>query len=279
MSLNPHDLISSRMALRTATLIVAGLGLGAVLSTGCASPVGTLAATAPAPMAVASPTPTAIPDGPLGDSIRLGQQIIEHTPQAAAAYVGNQLNCADCHLDAGTRPGAGSLSGVSVIFPLYNPRSRRVITLADRVEQCFVRSENGRPVPYNSPTMVAILAYLSWLARGRPMGGPVAGRGFPGLPDDAHPDPRAGAAVYASQCAVCHGRHGTGQPPVLPPLWGPGAYNDGAGMNQIPKMAAFVAANMPQNHPGSLTPQQAFDVAAFVHAQPHPKLNPAYAGY
>ncbi len=254
------------------------MALAVVIGSGCASPVGT-AAVPPAPSAAKPSVSDVIPGGPLGDSIRLGQQIVEHTPQRAAAYVGNQLSCSDCHLDAGTRQGSAALTGVSAIFPMYNERSRRVITLADRVEECFVRSENGQPLPYSSPTMIAVLAYLHWLARGIPTGGPVTGRGFPNLPADLHPDAGAGATIYATECAACHGQDGAGHPPVLPPLWGTGAYNDGAGMHQIAKMAAFVAANMPQNHPGSLTPQQAFDVAAYVHAQPHPKLNPANAGY
>ncbi len=43
-------------------------------------------------------------------------------------------------------------------------------------------------------------------------------------------------------------------------------------MNQIAKMAAFVQHNMPQNAPDTLTPQEAYDVAAFVHSKPHTTL-------
>jgi thiosulfate dehydrogenase len=34
-------------------------------------------------------------------------------------------------------------------------------------------------------------------------------------------------------------------------------------------MAAFVQHNMPQNAPDTLTPQEAYDVATFVHSKPH----------
>ncbi len=44
-------------------------------------------------------------------------------------------------------------------------------------------------------------------------------------------------------------------------------------------MAAFVQHNMPQNRPGILTPQEAYDVSAFIHAQPRPAFNPAYKNY
>jgi thiosulfate dehydrogenase len=36
---------------------------------------------------------------------------------------------------------------------------------------------------------------------------------------------------------------------------------------------------MPQTNPGSLTPQEAFDVSAYIHSKPRPKFNPQYAKY
>ena len=50
-------------------------------------------------------------------------------------------------------------------------------------------------------------------------------------------------------------------------------------MDQLPKMAPFVQHNMPQNHPGTLTAQEAYDVSAYVHTKPRPKFNPEYSGY
>ena len=44
-----------------------------------------------------------IPDGAFGDKIRLGYQLIVNTQQLKGRYVGNQLNCTNCHLDAGTK--------------------------------------------------------------------------------------------------------------------------------------------------------------------------------
>ena len=40
-------------------------------------------------------------------------------------------------------------------------------------------------------------------------------------------------------CLSCHGEDGTGQT-GLPPLWGLGSYNKGAGMANIPTAAAFI---------------------------------------
>jgi len=66
---------------------------------------------------------------------------------------------------------------------------------------------------------------------------------------------------------------------MFPPLWGSNSFNDGAGMNGIPKMAAFVQHNMPQNRMGILSAQEAYDVSAYIHAQPRPAFNPAYAKF
>ena len=68
-------------------------------------------------------------------------------------------------------------------------------------------------------------------------------------------------------------------PPAVPPVWGRGAYNDGAGMNEVAKMAAFIQHNIPASKPGSLSAQDSYDVAAFIHGKPHTAFNRAYASY
>jgi thiosulfate dehydrogenase len=88
-------------------------------------------------------------------------------------------------------------------------------------------------------------------------------------------DPLHGADIYAAQCAGCHGSNGEGNPYLISPLWGDGSFNDGAGMYSIRKMAAFVQHNMPQNRMGILTPQEAYDVSAFIHNQPRRKRKKA----
>ena len=53
-------------------------------------------------------------------------------------------------------------------------------------------------------------------------------------------------------------------------MWGPHSYNVGAGMSRVRTAADFISRNMPFDAPGTLTDQQAFDVAAYVNAQPRP---------
>ena len=219
-----------------------------------------------------------IPAGERGASIRYGRELFHDTPALASAYVGDKLSCSNCHIADGVAPHAAPLVGTSQTFPKFSKRAGRSITLEDRIEECFARSENGRPLPYDSREMHALVDYIGWLSEPRPQYLPFVGRGLIALPT-LTPDPARGAQIYATQCAGCHGTNGAGGRPLFPPLWGPDAFNDGAGMHHITKMAAFVQANMPQNRKGMLSAQDALDVSAYIHAQPRPAFNPAYAQY
>jgi thiosulfate dehydrogenase len=219
-----------------------------------------------------APDLATIPQGPLGDSIRLGLEVFNDTPKYAAPYVGNQMSCGHCHLKSGTAPYAIPLVGVPGLFPTYRDREKEVVTFEERIEQCFQRSENGHRVPNNSREMVGLVAYAQWLSKDEITGRPFPGRGLEKLPELSG-DVGRGSQVYAKQCALCHEPNGAGQPPAIPALWGPDAYSEGAGMNEIGKMAAFVQHNMPQTSPGILTPQQSYDVAAYVHSKPHQQFD------
>jgi thiosulfate dehydrogenase len=209
---------------------------------------------------------------------REGKLIFDATPRYASAYVGNKLACSDCHIKSGTADYAAPMIDLAGLFPLYSKRAGREISLEERIQECFVRSENGKPLPDYSKEMQALVAYINWLSRDEVKGKAYEGRGLANLPAlTGHTD--AGKQIYTEQCAACHGKHGTGAIPILPPLWGRNSYNDGAGMDKPAKMAAFVSVNMPQNHPGTLSPQQAFDVSAYIHAMPRPKFNKAYKKY
>ena len=226
----------------------------------------------------AGPKAPHIPAGAAGESIRLGQHIFELTPRYAAKYVGNEMSCSDCHLQDGRASYSAPMVGLTRIFPTYNQRAGRVITLAERIQQCFVRSENGKPLSTSSREMQALLAYIGLLSRSQPAAEKPPVRGLVKLPA-LKGDPTRGAQLYAQQCSACHGSDGKGVPPILPPLWGPGSFNSGAGMSKVEKLAAFVQYNMPQNAPGSLSAQQAYDVAAYVNSKPRPNLNPLYRKY
>ena len=180
------------------------------------------------------------------------------------------MNCSACHVNAGATPGIGSLAGAYARFPQWNQRAHRVITLQDRIAECFLYSMNGRPPAYWSREMVAIVAYVAWLSRGTPTLEPAPARRAP--IDVSLADPMRGGSIFFEKCANCHGADGAGTPGIAPPLWGATSFNDRAGMSRIPLMARFVEAYMPWNKPGSLSPKEAVDVSAFVLAHERPSF-------
>jgi thiosulfate dehydrogenase len=210
--------------------------------------------------------------------IHQGELVFDETPKYAPDYVGNRLSCSDCHIQSGTAAYAAPMIDLAGLFPMFNKRAGHVISLQNRIQECFTRSETGKPLAIDSPQMKALVAYIDWLSKNQVKGKPYQGRGFLKLPALTG-NPARGKTIYASQCAGCHGIDGAGVPPILPSVWGKDSYDEGAGMNNPKKMAAFVAHNMPQNHPGTLTPQQAYDVSAYVHTMPRPKFNQAYKHY
>ena len=221
------------------------------------------------------PSLASIPAGAHGESIRQGMAIFNETPLYAAKYASARISCASCHAEGGIQPFAGAMVGVPATFPQFNARAGHIISLKDRIQECFVRSENGQPIDYDGPTMAAVVDYITWLSTPQPAHKPYLGRGLVDLPE-LTPNPEHGRQIYAAQCAGCHGPDGEGRPNAFPPLWGPNSFNDGAGMHGVKKMAAFVKHNMPQNRMGILTAQEAWDVAAFIHQQPRPAFNQAY---
>jgi thiosulfate dehydrogenase len=223
------------------------------------------------------PSRATIPQGKKGESIRLGERIFNDTPIYAAEHTGADMSCDSCHAAHGTQPFASPMVGLPATFPQYSARAGHMISLKDRIQECFVRSENGKPLEYDGVEMTAVVDYISWLSLPQKGTATYVGRGLAKLPD-LKPDATHGADVYAEHCAGCHGDHGQGRWPN-PPLWGAKSFNDGAGMNGIPKMAAFVQQNMPADRKGILTPQDAYDVSAYVHSQPRPEFNPEYAHF
>jgi thiosulfate dehydrogenase len=229
-------------------------------------------------MAWSPPARSTIPSGLVGDNIRLGREIFSDTSLYAPEHTAARVSCADCHAAGGIQPFASPMVGLTQLFPMYNKRAGHVISLKDRIQECMVRSENGTPLDDRGQEMTALVSYIGWLSQPHKNQRPYVGRGLISLPV-LRPDPIRGESIYQSQCAGCHGDHGQGIAPLFPALWGPSAFNDGAGMNGISKMAAFVQHNMPQNRMGILSPQQAYDVTGFIHQMPRPAFNKAYARY
>lgn len=220
------------------------------------------------PVASAPPSvPEPPADHPLRAEILRGRAILEATRESLPANVGNGLRCTSCHLDGGAAEVLG-WKGVYARFPQYRSRNDGIQLIEDRINDCFERSMAGKKLPADTAPMRAIVAYFAWLSRDVPVTGGIAGGGKLTAPFDAlHPDSARGAGIFQAQCARCHGTDGAGTP-LATPLWGDRSFTIGAGMARYRTAAAFVHANMPRDKPGTLSLQDALDVAAFVDSRP-----------
>lgn len=230
------------------------------------------------------PAPDSIPNDEMGALIRKGEQIFLHTKTNAGQYVGKDstVNCVSCHLDAGRQANSAPLWGAYGMYPAYRKKTNSVNDFAERLQGCFMYSMNGKAPARDSDVMQALQAYAWWMSKNAPVGVKLPGAGYPKIPDPKQaPDFARGETVYKANCAVCHGNNGEGQrsgdQQVFPPLWGKASYNWGAGMHEIDKAAYFIHANMPFSKGGSLTEQEAWDVAYYINSHERPQ-DPRYKG-
>jgi thiosulfate dehydrogenase len=233
-----------------------------------------------------APDTTTIPHTAEGDLIRYGRKLIANTaqylgPKGSVISISNSMNCQNCHMDAGAKLYGNSFSGVASIYPVFRPRSGIVESIEFRINDCFKRSMNGKPLDTASTEMHAMTAFLKWVGKDVPKKTRPKGTGVVELAYlDRPADPVAGKLVYDNKCRVCHGKNGDGisKPSgggfIYPPLWGSESYNNGAGLFRLTRFAGFVKFSMPFGatfEKPQLTDEEAWDVAAFVNSQPRPE--------
>lgn len=242
----------------------------------------------------AGTAPKAYPAGPVGDMVKTGEQIMlkTDTHPLTKDMVGNKLNCASCHLKGedgkpGTADGIGSFIGTAAVFPAFSKREKTVQTLQDRINNCFMRSMNGKRPIIDTPASIAMATYITWLSQGIPMNmnekAPVSEKNFKRWVSSqkriavlqkkaTHQNYLRGQDIYNNKCSMCHGSNGEGMG-EFPPLWGKNekgewlSYNTGAGMSKLNKGAAWVQSNMPLAQGETLNDQDSADVMLFVNAQ------------
>ena len=225
----------------------------------------------PAPVALVAfrvPDESEIRQPVLLASVRRGKALLAFTRDSLPQHVGNRLQCVSCHPDNGTRKHVMPWVGVYARFPQYRSRVGGIQVIEDRINDCFRRSMNGKPLVPEGRDMRDIIAYMAFLSSGYPVFARVEGQNFDSVPP-VPGDTVRGAATFATKCAVCHGVDGAGTD-VFPALWGPGSYNIGAGMARVRTAAAFIKVAMPQTAPGTLTDQEAYDLATYINTRPRP---------
>jgi thiosulfate dehydrogenase len=240
-------------------------------------------------------TDRTLDDSKLSNDIRWGYRIFTNTPAEAPRFTPSKVSCSNCHLNAGQRERSLPLVNVAGMFPEYNRRSGRLYSLGDRIVDCFLRSENatgsvqsvargtdgeeGEILPSTTSTEVlAVSAYLTWLARGSEVGKNPPWRGQNTIPTAklipiGQLDPGVGEAIFMERCTSCHGADGQGVAigdKKAGPLWGPDSWNDGAGASRTYTLAGIIRYSMPYLDPGSLTDEEAQQVAAFITSKPRP---------
>jgi thiosulfate dehydrogenase len=220
------------------------------------------------------PNESEIKDTTVLAAVRRGRALVTNTRDSLPANVGSRLRCVSCHMWEGLVANKMPYVGVYARFPQYRTRSATVEIIEDRINDCFERSLNGKALARDSRPMRDIVAYMAFLSYGIPVGAQVEGQGLPRL-DPLPGDTARGRQVFETRCTICHGadgQGGTGAPGTLvgPPLWGPHSFNIGAGMARVRTAAAFIKVAMPYDNPGSLTAQEAFDVATYVTSRPRP---------
>jgi len=231
-------------------------------------------------------TDKSLDDSKLSNDIRLGFRIFTNTPIETPELVPGKISCSNCHLNAGQRERALPLVGVAAMFPEYNRRSGRLYSLTDRIVDCYVRSQNatGRIPPVvpaqTSKEVLALSAYVTWLAQGYEVGKNPAWRGQNVIPEKSRLavnklDPARGEALFMERCVNCHGADGQGVAigdKKAAPLWGLDSWNDGAGAARIYTLAGMIRYMMPYTAPGSLTDEEAQHLAAFINSKPRPSF-------
>jgi thiosulfate dehydrogenase len=217
-----------------------------------------------APWVIGTVDLSQLPEGP----IARGHALATDTHRLLPDNVGNALSCTNCHLQAGTVPKAAPWVGVTDRYPKYRKRSGKEDDLQDRINGCMERSMNGTALERDSEPMLAMVAYMEWLSADVPDGKNVQDVGMPRIQPPATPDPEHGKILFDQKCVACHQQDGSGMmgpddKTIYPPLWGDRSYNVGAGMARLNTAAAFIKWNMPLGQGGTLTDQEAYDIAAW----------------
>lgn len=220
---------------------------------------------------------------PNADQILYGKRLLADTARLLPDNVGAAMNCNSCHLGDGKTNAANGYINTVNFYPRVMPRAGKEVDLEMRINGCFQRSMNGKPLDREGPEMKAMIAYMDWLRQDVPKDQTVDIVNAGPIDETLVPDPENGRLVYTAKCAACHGADGEGMRDqfgdvLFPPLWGEESFNIGAGMARTYKAAQFVKWAMPPamhmsgrlGQGGVLSDQDAVDVAEYFTHMPRP---------
>ncbi len=107
----------------------------------------------------------------LEKAIQDGKSLFVHE-----TFGGTGSTCQTCHLEAGMAPGKTSkgaaipsLANAATIYPRFNPKANKVITLENKISHCIAGALRGKPPAYGSEQMTQLVSYVTSLAQGKPL--------------------------------------------------------------------------------------------------------------
>jgi len=228
------------------------------------------------------------PKGKLGEVIKLGEDIINHTDTNAfsKSYINSKLKCVNCHRKgkdarAGTTNKIGTFIGTATAFPAYSKRYKDIISLQNRIDGCFQRCLNGTKSVVNTKVGIAVESYITWLSTGLSINMSAKAPRTPFkikiwsenrkkfttlFKKVTHQNYLNGQKLYQAKCASCHGKDGQGIG-SFPPLWGDMSYTADGSMAKLPNGATWIQDNMPIDN-SNLSNQESVDITLFIDAQP-----------
>jgi thiosulfate dehydrogenase len=234
------------------------------------------------------PDTSSLNDDLYGRTVKYGLELMNNTPYYLGPkgikgnFLGNEMTCTNCHLNAGAKTYGNSLYNTHKSYPQYRAREDKILTSSDRVNNCIVRPHSGKPMPIDCDEMIAIVTYMQWLGKDynpdKHFGHGIKEIAYKGLKSN----PDAGNEVYKIHCQSCHMPNGEGIFDTVsnkytnPPLWGESSYQEGSSMHRVIKSASFIHLNMPNGTSSwekpTLTIQEALDVAGFINSyEIHPR--------
>lgn len=206
-----------------------------------------------------------------------GKKVFDDTKAVVPENVGNELSCMSCHASGGLAANS-PMVGITEKFPMM--RRGEHTTLEDRINGCFIRSMNGTGLEEDSRELKAMVAYFEFISKDVETEDDITWRMTNKMDKVPEPDVMNGEELFISKnCMSCHATDGSGTSDHTgPALWGDGSFNESAGMTKIEKSAGFIQNNMPKGEAGTLTDQEAADLAAYLLSHERPEGDPDKVG-
>jgi len=111
----------------------------------------------------------AAPGPELQKAIEDGKRLYSHE-----TFGGNGRTCETCHANGGVGPGKlpdgksiPSLENAAAIFPRFNSRAKKIVTLEDQIHSCVHGGLQGNSPAYGSEQLVDLVSYVTSLAQGK----------------------------------------------------------------------------------------------------------------